>query len=128
MARTRRTADVAPRPGPASTAPPAQRIDIFLWYARLAGSRSAAQALAQRGVVRLNGRRVERAHVPVRPGDLLTLPHGPHVRVIRVLQLPHRRGPAPEARLLYELIVPGGAPATDTASASIDIDAGPHGE
>lgn len=86
---------------------PTQRIDRFLWFARLSGSRSAAQALAERGIVRLNGRRVERAHSPVRPGDLLTLPVGERVRVIRVVQLPVRRGPATEAESLYESIEVG---------------------
>lgn len=86
---------------------PAQRIDRFLWFARLAGNRSAAQALAERAIVRLNGRRVERAHTPVRRGDLLTLPVGDSVRVIRILELPVRRGPAAEADTLYETIEVG---------------------
>lgn len=86
---------------------PVQRIDRFLWFARLAGDRSAAQALAERGIVRLNGRRVERAHSPVRRGDLLTLPVGDSVRVIRILELPVRRGPTTEAETLYERIKPG---------------------
>ncbi len=86
---------------------PVQRIDRFLWFARLSGNRSAAQALAERGIVRLNGRRVERAHTPVRRGDLLTLPVGDSVRVIRILALPARRGPAPEALTLYEMIEVG---------------------
>lgn len=94
--------------GPADPAP-TQRIDRFLWFARLSANRSAAQALAERGIVRLNGRRVERAHAPVRRGDLLTLPLGDAVRVIRILELPARRGPAPEARTLYETIEPGDA-------------------
>lgn len=91
----------------AAGAAPTQRIDRFLWFARLTGNRSAAQALAERGIVRLNGRRIERAHAPVRPGDLLTLPLGERVRVIRILHLPVRRGPAPEATLLYEFIEAG---------------------
>ncbi|MCE7797668.1 RNA-binding S4 domain-containing protein [Sphingobium sufflavum] len=86
---------------------PSQRIDRFLWFARLAGNRGAAQALAERGIVRLNGRRVERAHVPVRRGDLLTLPIGPDVRVIRIVELPVRRGPFAEAQTLYEMIETG---------------------
>ncbi len=83
------------------------RIDKFLWFARLAPNRSSAQALAARGVIRLNGRRVGHAHASVRAGDLMTFPQGTQVRVVRVLSLPNRRGPAPEARLCYEMIVPG---------------------
>lgn len=80
------------------------RIDKFLWFTRLARSRSYAQALAEEGHIRLNGRRIDRAHAPVRPGDLITLPHGASARVVRVSMLPARRGPAPEAQGCYEEI------------------------
>ncbi|WP_443970383.1 RNA-binding S4 domain-containing protein [Sphingobium sp. CR28] len=86
---------------------PSLRIDKFLWFVRLAPNRSNAQALAERGVIRLNGRRVERAHAAVRVGDLITVPQGMHVRVVRVAALPVRRGPASEAQLCYEDIRPG---------------------
>ncbi|MBO9574379.1 MAG: RNA-binding S4 domain-containing protein [Sphingobium sp.] len=86
---------------------PTLRIDKYLWFVRLAPDRSSAQALAERGIIRLNGRRVERAHAPVRVGDLITLPQGPNVRVIRVEQLPARRGPFSEAQLCYSAITPG---------------------
>lgn len=81
---------------------PSQRIDKFLWFVRLARSRSFAQALAEQGVMRLNGRRIERAHSPVRVGDLITFPQGPEVKVVRVLRLPERRGPASEAAGCYD--------------------------
>jgi ribosome-associated heat shock protein Hsp15 len=80
------------------------RIDKFLWFTRLARSRSYAQAMAEEGHIRLNGRRIDRAHAPVRPGDLITLPHGTSARVVRVSMLPARRGPAPEAQGCYEEI------------------------
>jgi ribosome-associated heat shock protein Hsp15 len=85
------------------------RLDKYLWFVRLAPSRSSAQALAERGIVRLNGRRIERAHAPVRIGDLITFPHANLVRVIRVERLPDRRGPASEAQLCYSAITPGDA-------------------
>ncbi|RVT42166.1 RNA-binding S4 domain-containing protein [Sphingobium algorifonticola] len=88
-------------------ASPTQRIDKYLWFVRLASSRSQAQKLAEAGYMRLNGRRVDRAHAPVRPGDLITFPSGTQVRVVRVSALPHRRGPAVEARTCYEEIVVG---------------------
>ena len=81
---------------------PSQRIDKFLWFARLAKSRSIAQAMAERGIMRLNGRRVDRAHCPVRVGDLITLAQGEQVRVVRVRDLPQRRGPASEVQAYYE--------------------------
>ncbi|MCK0531959.1 RNA-binding S4 domain-containing protein [Sphingobium agri] len=81
---------------------PSLRIDKFLWFVRLAKSRSMAQKMAEDGHIRLNGRRIERAHAPVRTGDLITFPHHHGVRVVRVVQLPGRRGPAPEAQSCYE--------------------------
>ncbi|QGP77914.1 RNA-binding S4 domain-containing protein [Sphingobium sp. CAP-1] len=87
---------------------PSLRIDKYLWFARLAKSRSAAQKLAEDGHIRLNGRRIDRAHAPVRAGDLITFPHGDSVRVVRVQALPVRRGPAPEAQACYEELTIGG--------------------
>jgi ribosome-associated heat shock protein Hsp15 len=81
---------------------PALRIDKFLWFTRLARSRSVAQKMAEDGHIRVSGRRIERAHAPVRSGDLITFPHPAGVRVVRVVQLPGRRGPAPEAQSCYE--------------------------
>ncbi|MDX3909149.1 MAG: RNA-binding S4 domain-containing protein [Sphingobium sp.] len=87
---------------------PTLRIDKYLWFVRLASSRTNAQKLAEEGHIRINGRRVERAHSPVRAGDLITFPFGQKVRVVRVSSLPQRRGPAPEAQACYEEIVVGG--------------------
>jgi ribosome-associated heat shock protein Hsp15 len=87
---------------------PSLRIDKFLWFARLAKSRSVAQKLAEDGHIRLNGRRIDRAHAPVRAGDLITFPHPTRVRVVRVLALPGRRGSAPEAQDCYEELTVGG--------------------
>lgn len=85
----------------------ALRIDKFLWFTHLAKSRSLAQKLAEDGHIRLNGRRIDRAHAAVRAGDLITFPHGTHVRVVRVLALPVRRGPSVEAQGFYENILIG---------------------
>ena len=86
---------------------PSLRIDKFLWFARLSKSRSVAQTLAEDGHIRLNGRRIDRAHAPVRAGDLITFPHPSGVRVVRVVALPSRRGPAPEAQTCYEELTVG---------------------
>jgi len=77
------------------------RLDKFLWFARLAKSRSAAAALAEAGHVRLDGRRIDRAHACVRVGSILSLPHGHGARVVRVEALPARRGSYPEACACY---------------------------
>lgn len=84
------------------------RIDKFLWFARLAKTRSAAQAMVESGTIRLDGRRVVRAHLPVRVGSVIALVHAGAVRVLRVEALPHRRGPAPEAAaLITDIANPG---------------------
>ena len=80
---------------------PALRLDKFLWFVRLAKTRSAAQKLAEAGHVRLDGRRIDRAHACVRVGSVLSLPIGDGARVVRVEALPSRRGPYPEACACY---------------------------
>jgi len=81
--------------------PGVMRLDRFLWFARLAKTRSAAQALAEAGMLRLDGRRIDRAHANVRIGSVLAFPLHGRVRVLRVEALPTRRGPAAEAATLY---------------------------
>ncbi|RMD63424.1 MAG: RNA-binding S4 domain-containing protein [Alphaproteobacteria bacterium] len=82
------------------------RVDKWLWYARFFKSRTLAAAMCNAGRLRLGGVVVSKAHHRVRPGDVLTFPQGRHVRVIRVVALASRRGPAVEARLLYEDLAP----------------------
>lgn len=83
------------------------RLDKFLWFVRLARTRSFAQEVAEAGHMRIDGRSVDRAHAPVRVGNVLSFPLHGRVRVIRVTALPARRGPASEARLCYEDLSPG---------------------
>lgn len=78
------------------------RIDKLLWFLRFAGNRAMAKKLANAGHVRLNGRRVDRAHMMVKQGDILTIPHGRDVYVIRITELPLRRGSAPDAQSCFE--------------------------
>ena len=80
------------------------RIDKWLWHARFHKTRSLAQAAATKGHIRLNGRRIEKSSAEVGPGDTLTVPRGREVVVVRVLGCGIRRGPAPEAQLLYEIL------------------------
>ena len=82
------------------------RLDKFLWFARIVKTRALAQALAEQGRIRIDGRVVERAHAPVRAGDVLTFALRGEVRVLRVEALPSRRGPAAEARTFYSLVSP----------------------
>jgi ribosome-associated heat shock protein Hsp15 len=77
------------------------RIDKLLWFLRLAPSRTLAQSWIEQGHIRVNSRRVERTSHTVHSGDVLTLPTRNGARVITLLALPIRRGPAPEARSFY---------------------------
>lgn len=87
---------------------PVLRIDKLLWFLRLAGTRALAQEWAMAGHIRLNGRRIERASAAVRCGDMLVLPVAGTVRVIEILAIPPRRGPASEAQACYRVVEPGG--------------------
>ena len=78
------------------------RIDRFLFFIRLAKSRTLAQSIVAEGHVRVDGKRVEKPSEEVREGSVVSLPLHGHVRILRVVALPQRRGPAPEARACYE--------------------------
>lgn len=80
------------------------RIDKLLWFLRFARSRSVAQTMAQHGHIRLNGKRIDKAHQNVLAGDVLTLPLARRVLVIEVIALPQRRGPASEAQSCYRVL------------------------
>jgi ribosome-associated heat shock protein Hsp15 len=77
------------------------RLDRFLWFVRLAKSRDVAQAMAAEGWLRIDGRRIDRAHAAIRVGNILTFVKAGSVRVVRVELLPRRRGSAPEAQACY---------------------------
>ena len=78
------------------------RIDRYLHCIRLVKSRTVAQGVIDEGHVRIDGRRVEKPSEDVRIGSIVALPLRGEVRVLKVLCLPARRGPAAEARLCYE--------------------------
>jgi len=78
-----------------------QRIDKWLWHARMVRTRSDAAALTAAGFVRLNGKRMTAASQLVRVGDVVTLALDRSVRVVRVEGLCEKRGSAPTARALY---------------------------
>lgn len=90
----------------------AQRIDQWLWFARIVKSRTLAQTLVAGGKVRLNRTKIDKPSTAVKPGDVLTLSLGPRVRILEILGIGKRRGPAPEAqRLFRDLTDPGAASA-----------------
>ena len=77
------------------------RLDKWLWQARFVKTRALAAALVSEGHVRVNSTPVSRPGREISPGDVLTFPLGERVRVVRILSLGLRRGPAPEAQALY---------------------------
>jgi ribosome-associated heat shock protein Hsp15 len=84
----------------------ALRIDKWLWFARFFKSRSGAARLCAGGKVRVNSQVIKKAHHALKVGDVLTFPQGRAIRVVKVAALGERRGPAPEARTLYEDLAP----------------------
>ena len=99
---------------------PRQRIDKWLWFARLAKSRTQAQKVAISGRVRLNREKIDSASHLVKVGDTLTIGLESGVRVLRILATGTRRGPATEARLLFQDLSPPAAPRNATIEAGID--------
>ncbi len=85
---------------------PTLRLDKWFWYARFFKSRTLATKFCESGRVRVNGTLISKAHYKLTPGDVLTFPKGEHVRVIKVIELGKRRGPAVEAQGLYEDLDP----------------------
>jgi len=80
----------------------ALRIDKWLFHARFCKTRALAQEKARTGQIRLNGQPVEKPHTPVKPGDILTLPSGGSVFILKIRDLGERRGRFSEAQALYE--------------------------
>ena len=78
------------------------RLDKWLWQARFVKSRSLAAKLCAGSRMRVNRRPIDKPSAQVRTGDVLTFALGNHIRVVRIVALGSRRGPAVEARTLYE--------------------------
>ena len=83
-----------------------QRIDKWLFFARVVKSRSLAAKLAEAGNVRVNREKIGQASQIVKAGDVLTITLGRRILVYRILDTGARRGPAEEARRLYEDLSP----------------------
>jgi ribosome-associated heat shock protein Hsp15 len=93
-----------------------QRIDRWLWHARVVRTRSAAAALAASGHVRVNGVRIDAPSRPVKPGDVLTVALDRSVRILKVTGFAARRGSATDARDLFADITPGAGANQTTAA------------
>jgi ribosome-associated heat shock protein Hsp15 len=100
-----------------------QRVDKWLWHARLVRTRTAAAALADGGYVRLNGARIDAASRPVKAGDVLTVALDRRVRVLKVTGFAERRGPSAAAVGLFEDLAPA-VPAAPAEPGQRDSSAG----
>ena len=78
------------------------RLDKWLWQARFFKTRTLSAKEITAGHVRVNGARITKPAQAVGPGDVLTFAQATRVRVVRILELGTRRGPAPEAQTLYD--------------------------
>jgi ribosome-associated heat shock protein Hsp15 len=84
---------------------PGQRLDKWLWCARVVKSRTQAAQLIGGGKVRVNRTRILKPSHVLREGDVLTIALRGGVRVLRVLSMgAERRGPAQEACRLYHVV------------------------
>jgi ribosome-associated heat shock protein Hsp15 len=97
--------------------PGTQRLDKWLWFARMVKTRTLAAEVVALGKVRVNRVRAAKASQALRPGDVLTLALGGRVRILRVLAPGARRGPPAEARQLYDELLSPAAPQADEAGA-----------
>lgn len=88
---------------------PKERLDKWLWQARFFKTRGLSAEVIEKGRVRVNGARVTKPGKSIMPGVVLTFVQGDAVRVVRVLALAERRGPASEAQQLYEVLEQDGA-------------------
>ena len=83
-----------------------QRLDKWLWFSRFFKSRTSASKACNSSKIRINGEIATKASATVKVDDVLTFPRGHHIRVVRILDLGRRRGPAVEAVILYDDLAP----------------------
>lgn len=107
-----------------------QRLDKWLWFARIAKSRTLAATFVTDGKIRVNRERVSRPAQLVKVGDVITSKVQRTIRILKIVDLGKRRGPAQEARGLYEDLTPppvsasGDTPAEPASTPSGDRDPG----
>jgi len=101
-----------------------QRLDKWLWYARVAKTRTLAAGLVTAGRIRVNKVRCDKPSQSVKPGDVVTATARPHVRVLKIVRIGTRRGPPAEAETLFEELTPARltpkAPGESSASAGAE--------
>jgi ribosome-associated heat shock protein Hsp15 len=111
---------VSGRSAPRKDAPARQRADKWLWFARATKTRALAAKLVSAGHVRLNGKRMDDPGRGLLVGDVLTIALARDVRVLKIVGFGERRGPAAQARLLYEDMTPPRAQVSDASDCGAD--------
>ena len=96
-----------------------QRLDKWLWFARIVKSRTLAQKVIESGAVRVDGNRVNAPDYRIAPGMVLTLNVHDRLRILKILDEGTRRGPAAEAVLLYDDLSPALPPRNRTFAPAI---------
>jgi ribosome-associated heat shock protein Hsp15 len=91
-----------------------QRIDKWLWHARVVRTRSAAATLVSAGMVRLNRERITAPSQLVRPNDVITVALDRRVRILKVAGFAERRGDAEAGRALYTELTPASRPPAES--------------
>lgn len=99
---------------PKTAVPLSIRLDKWLWHARFFKSRGLAAGLVKSGRCRVDGTPVSKPGRTIAPGVVLTFPKEDEIRIVKVLACGTRRGPAPEARELYEDLTPAREPKAPT--------------
>jgi len=115
------------QPAAAEDADRSQRLDKWLWFARVARTRSLAARLVEDGKVRVNRQKTLKPAQTVRPGDVLTAAIGERVRILKISAPGTRRGPADEARTLYEDLTPPAEPTSPNCDSPPPASARPVG-
>lgn len=105
---------------------PGQRLDKWLWCARIAKTRTGAVRLIESGKVRINGIRALKPSRLVQVGDVVTATCLGRLSVLRILGSAERRGPASLARSLYEDLTPQAVPPSEHRSKGMEVHRGPR--
>jgi len=82
------------------------RLDIYLYYIRIFKSRSIATKFVLNNRLRISGQVTQKPHKMISVGDVLTMTINDNIKILKVLDIPSRRGPYPESLNFYEDITP----------------------
>ncbi len=104
------------------------RLDKWLWYARFFKTRSLAARECKAHKIRINGTIFAKSSATVKVGDVLTFPKADDVKVVKILVIGERRGPAPEAQTLYEDLTPPKPKVEDQTATNVNAPSRDKGE